>query len=144
LLLPDDLRKPAGILPKFTVGDRPSSCRWSATANASNPLRYDTNMKTVNTKTILGRLVDGLADCFTPGSARRLLAFKTDRIVQARVDYLAGRCNEGMLTPEERAEYESFVRFNDIVAILQAKARQLIKSQGRQKKRTKSSERISW
>ena len=101
-------------------------------------------MKSANTTPALDRLVGPLSECLTPESARRLLALKADPKLQARVDYLAGRCNEGMLTPEERAEYESFVRFNDIVAILQAKARQLIKSQGRQKKRTKSSERISW
>jgi hypothetical protein len=85
-------------------------------------------MRTANTETILTRLLDGLADCFTPEFARRLLEFKADRIAQARVDYLAERCNEGLLTPEERAEYQSFVTFNDLVAILQARARLLLRS----------------
>jgi hypothetical protein len=98
-------------------------------------------MKTANTETILSRLIDDLAGCFTPAFARRLLAFKADRKVQARVEYLAEQCNEGLLTPDERAEYESFVRFSDFVAILQAKARQLLKSRRLQKKGTKSAKK---
>jgi hypothetical protein len=38
-LLPDDMRKPAGIRPKFTVGERPASCRYNPIATASRPLR---------------------------------------------------------------------------------------------------------
>jgi hypothetical protein len=36
---------------------------------------------------------------------------------------LADRCNEGLLTPEERAEYESLVAVASVIALLQAKAR---------------------
>jgi len=39
---------------------------------------------------------------------------------------LAGKCNEGALTEEERAEYESFVEAGDFIAILQAEARQVL------------------
>jgi hypothetical protein len=47
------------------------------------------------------------------------------------VDYLAGRCNQGLLTPEERAEYGNYVTFGTFVAILKSKARQLLaNSQG--------------
>ena len=64
-------------------------------------------------------------------AARRVLALKADRILQARVDYLAGRCNDGRLTAEERAEYGDYVSFSTFVAILKSKARQLLaNSQG--------------
>jgi hypothetical protein len=43
--------------------------------------------------------------------------------LQARIDNLAERCNEGSLTPAERDEYETYVRFGNFIAILQAKAR---------------------
>jgi len=61
------------------------------------------------------------------GQARRLLALKADAKLQARVDYLAGRCNQGLLTPEERAEYGNYVTFGTFVAILKSKARQLLR-----------------
>jgi hypothetical protein len=67
----------------------------------------------------------------TPESARRLLALKADPELQTRVEYLAGRCNEGLLTPDERAEYGNYVTFGTFVAILKSKARQLLgNSQG--------------
>ena len=40
-----------------------------------------------------------------------------------RIDELADKRDEGLLTPEERTEYETYVRFGNFVAILQAKAR---------------------
>ena len=88
-------------------------------------------MKTANPNAALDRLVGPLGDCLTPESARRLLALKADRKLQTRVDYLAERCNEGLLTPEEHAEYSSYVKFGTFVAILKSKARQLLaNSQG--------------
>ncbi len=72
-----------------------------------------------------------LGECLTPESARRLLALKADPKLQARVDYLAGRCSQGLLTAEERAEYGNYVSVGTIVAILKSKARQLLaNSQG--------------
>ena len=35
----------------------------------------------------------------------------------------ADKCDEGALTPDERAEYETYVHFGNFVAILQMKAR---------------------
>ena len=88
-------------------------------------------MKTANTDAALERLIGPLGDCLTLESARRLLALKADRKLQTRVDYLAARCNEGSLTPEEHAEYSSYVKFGTFVAILKSKARQLLaNSQG--------------
>lgn len=61
-------------------------------------------MKTAKLHSVIDRLLDPLGECLTPESARRLLALKADSALQARVDYLAERCNEGLLTPEEQAE----------------------------------------
>lgn len=88
-------------------------------------------MKTANTAPVLDRLVGPLSECLTPESARLLLALKADPQLQARVDHLAGRCNQGLLTPEERAEYGNYVTYGTFVAILKSKARQLLaNSQG--------------
>jgi len=56
---------------------------------------------------------------------------KADPELRSRVDYLARRCSQGVLTPEERAEYGNYVTFGTFVAILKSKARQLLaNSQG--------------
>ena len=83
-------------------------------------------MATAKTTPALDRLLGALSECLTPESARRILALKADRLLQARVDYLAVRCREGLLTPEERAEYGDYVSFSTFVAVLKSKARQLL------------------
>lgn len=67
-----------------------------------------------------------LGDCLTPESARRLLALKANRRLQARVDDLARRHSRDELTAEEQAEYGGYVYFDTFVAILKSKARQLL------------------
>ena len=83
-------------------------------------------MKTMKTNPVLERLVDPLSECLTPEAAKRLLKLKADRHLQARVNYLAHKCNEGGLTREERSEYESYVSFGTFVALLKSKARLLL------------------
>ena len=71
-----------------------------------------------------------VSDCFTPEVARRFLQLRADPHLQARIDALADKSTEGELTEEERSEYETYVRAGNLIAILQAKARKLLGSQG--------------
>lgn len=72
---------------------------------------------------VLDRLLSPfLADCFTPDVARRVAAVGLDPTFQARVDELADKCNEGELSPEERDEYEMYIRAGEMISLLQAKA----------------------
>lgn len=88
-------------------------------------------MKTAKTAPALDQLVAPLADCLTPESARRVLALKASPKLQARVDDLADRHSQGLLTAEEQAEYGKYVSYSTFVAILKSKARQLLaNSQG--------------
>lgn len=86
-------------------------------------------MKTI-TKSIengvLARLLDPLSACLTPAMAKRLVKFRADAATQARVDELATKCTEGELTPQERREYEAYVRAIYLVSILQSKARMVL------------------
>jgi hypothetical protein len=75
----------------------------------------------------LDRLVEPVVRTLTPEVARALVNLRADPELQARMDTLAQRCNEGQLTPEEREEYETSIRFGNFIAILQAKARALLK-----------------
>ena len=49
--------------------------------------------------------------------------------VQARMEVLAKKSEEGSLSDQEREEYEAFVSAGNFVAILQSKARRLLKDQ---------------
>jgi hypothetical protein len=75
---------------------------------------------------ILDRLLDPVGDFLTPEVARRLVSYRADPIVQARIDELAVKCNEGLLTPAERHEYEAAISAIDFVTFLQAKARTVL------------------
>jgi hypothetical protein len=83
-------------------------------------------MKSIKNKATLENMIGPLGECLTPEVARRVVMLKADPKLQARVNYLAGQCNEGLLTTEEKAEYSSYVSFGTFVAILKSKARQLL------------------
>ena len=85
-------------------------------------------MKSVISSPVLDRLVEPLRQCLTPESAKRLLKLRADPHLQALVDQLAEKCNEGTLTPTEQAEYASYVAFGTFIALLKSKARQLLAS----------------
>ena len=74
----------------------------------------------------LAKLLDPVAECFTPEVAKRVAELGADPNVQARIDELAEKCNEGMMTPEETAEYDAYIRAMDVIAVLQKKARSLL------------------
>lgn len=69
------------------------------------------------------RLLEPLSRCIRGDGEQELLNLRADEALQSRIDVLADRCDEGQLTPEERAEYETYVRLGNFIAILQAKAR---------------------
>ncbi len=72
---------------------------------------------------VLDQFLDPLNRCLDAESARRVLELGIPGSVQERVDKLAERANEGLLTDDERAEYEALINAEDLVAILKLKAR---------------------
>ena len=52
---------------------------------------------------------------------------RADPTLQARLDALARKTNEDDLTEEERDEYQAYVEAIDLISILQAKARQILR-----------------
>ena len=83
-------------------------------------------MKSPKNEPVLERLMGPLGECLTPESARRLLALKADAALQACVEEMADRHREGLLSPDEQAEYGNYVSYSTFVAILKSKARQLL------------------
>ena len=78
--------------------------------------------------TLLDSLLEPFGDCLTPEVAQKLVNLQANEAVVARVDELADKCNEGTLTPDERAEYESYVQVNQVMTLLKAKARKFLQS----------------
>jgi uncharacterized protein YnzC (UPF0291/DUF896 family) len=74
---------------------------------------------------VLDRVLDPVTHCLTPEVARRIMDLRADAEVQARVDELARKANEGQLSERERAEYDTYRSAFHFVTILQAKARSL-------------------
>ena len=74
----------------------------------------------------LTKILDPVAQCFTPEVAKRVVELRADPAVQARIEELAEKCNEGTITLEEMAEYDAYIQAMDVVAVLQKQARILI------------------
>jgi hypothetical protein len=75
----------------------------------------------------LDSLLDTFSRCLDAESARRVTEFRLDPDVQARIGVLAERANDGLLSEDERAEYESLVNAADLISILKLKASRQLK-----------------
>jgi hypothetical protein len=78
--------------------------------------------------TALDDLLDPMSRCLDAESARRVAEFRIDPAVQARIDILAERANNGVLSEEERTEYEAFINAADFISVLKLKARRQLDS----------------
>jgi acetylornithine deacetylase/succinyl-diaminopimelate desuccinylase-like protein len=82
----------------------------------------------MKTTTILHRVLEPVLRSLPPEAARQIVRAEADEELQQRVQELAGRANEGILTPDEQREYEAYVDAGDIVATLQAVARKTLQT----------------
>jgi hypothetical protein len=78
------------------------------------------------TTSALNQLLDPLSRKLGDEAAQQIVALHIDPEVQARIDALADRCNEGLLTDAERAEYEGYVDGVSLINILKAKAQRVL------------------
>jgi hypothetical protein len=76
---------------------------------------------------VLTRLLEPVSSSLNEEAARKLIGLKADRQAQARISQLARKYNEGELTPQERQEYTAYVMAGELIAILQAKARLILR-----------------
>jgi hypothetical protein len=76
----------------------------------------------MNAALVLDGLLGPLSRCLDAESARRVIEFRVDSAVQKKVDALAERANEGLLSEEERTEYEALINATDFISILKLKA----------------------
>ena len=83
-------------------------------------------MSTTLETEVFDEILDPVSRCLTPEVARMLVALRSSPTTQARLDELADKCNEGLLSHDEQAKYAAYVRAIDFVSILQSKARKLL------------------
>ena len=81
---------------------------------------------TTTTTTALNQLLEPLSQSLSVDAAQQILGLRIDLAIQARIDELADRCNEGLLTETERTEYESYVEGVGLINLLKAKARRAL------------------
>jgi len=86
------------------------------------------NNATTHEGTLLDDLLDPFGECLTPEVARKLVNLQASPTVLTRVEELADKCNEGALTDDERAEYESYVQVNHVLTLLKLRARKVLQS----------------
>jgi len=77
----------------------------------------------MTTANALDRFLDPLVDVLTPDVAAKLVALRADDKLQARLDELAEKSNEGQLTEQEGREYDAYLQGITVVSVIQAKAR---------------------
>jgi hypothetical protein len=82
----------------------------------------------MNDSALLDELLDPFTYCLDAESAQRVADFRIAPSVQERVAALAEGANEGVLTEEERTEYEALMNAADFIAILKLKVRRRLTS----------------
>jgi hypothetical protein len=76
---------------------------------------------------IFGRLIDAAKGDLSAELARYILTLGFGEDDQSRMNDLAGRNQQGALTPEERDELQSYVKASHMLALLHSKARKSLK-----------------
>jgi transcription elongation GreA/GreB family factor len=81
----------------------------------------------VNNRHILDQFLNPLRDVLTPQVAQAIADLRADAATQERLEDFATRHHEGQLSAEELAEYDAMVSGANVIAVLQAKARSVLK-----------------
>lgn len=83
-------------------------------------------MTATRNRQVLDLLLNPVRDILTPEVARAIADLRADTATQDRIEDLAHRHHEGLLTPDELGEYEALVNGSSLIAVLQAKARTVL------------------
>ncbi len=88
---------------------------------------YDGGMRSADiVPTALDSLLDSVARCFDPKTARAIASLRQSETVQKRMEFLGAKASMGELSSDEKREYEALVEVGDVIATLQLKARGLV------------------
>ncbi len=79
---------------------------------------------------ILDQLADLDVRSISPETAQTLLKLRFNEFHHERFNLLTAKAREAGLTPSEQEELDEYIQTADILAIVQSKARQALKSAG--------------
>ena len=82
----------------------------------------------VQSQKLVTELAERLGGTLNEASARAILELQLEAPTPERRQELAEKANEGLLTTEEFAEYETYAQLRGLLAVLQSKARLFLKS----------------
>ena len=77
---------------------------------------------------ILTRVIESDQTAITPEVARYLLSMRLPDADRERVNELSEKARAGMLTEGEAAELDSYLHIGRLLAVVQSRARRLLKS----------------
>jgi hypothetical protein len=83
-------------------------------------------MSQTQSTSILDQLLEPIGNTMSLDFAKDIADYRAGPAIQARVDELADKCNEGELTDAERAEYDEYLQAFHMIGILQRKARRAL------------------
>lgn len=75
-------------------------------------------MSTTLDTSSLRKFLEHFTETFTPELADHFANLPPNSELQARLDHLARRANEGQLTDAEKSEYATYVEAMDVIAML--------------------------
>ena len=79
---------------------------------------------------ILDQLAELDVRSISPDTAQTLLKLRFDEFHHERFNLLTAKAREASLTPSEQEDLDEYIQTADILAIVQSKARQALKSAG--------------
>ena len=84
----------------------------------------------VQSQKMVADLAERLGGSLNETNARAILALELDGPTPERRQELAEKANEGLLTTEDFAEYETYAQLRGLLALLQSKARPFLRASG--------------
>lgn len=95
---------------------------------AKRELRWMVPRASICQMNAMETMLAAVADSFDTNALKALVEMRAPEEAAKRMDWLAERANEGLLTEDERHEYQSAVSFGNFLGLLQSKARLKLKS----------------
>ncbi|MFL5240697.1 MAG: hypothetical protein ACJ8FY_01195 [Gemmataceae bacterium] len=85
-------------------------------------------MTSTSEAAIFSRVLEPEKPMLSPDAARSILALDFTQADRERMNTLAAKAREGILTDDENEELENYLRVGDLVAIMQSKARRSLQN----------------
>lgn len=89
------------------------------------PISSGLNLRGMNA---MESMLASVTDTLEASALKALVEMRASTEAAERMQWLAERANEGLLTEEERHEYDSAISFGNFLGLLQSKARLKLKS----------------